>query len=102
VAERTVVWTSTAVLQRREIFKYWNKRTGSTVYSEKLIYLIKEKVELLLKFPFLGKETTYPETRESALGNFSVYYKITEKHIIITAFWDNRQNPDSLLEELLR
>ena len=102
MVKRVVIWTSTAAFQRREVLKYWNFRTGSTTYSEKLITIIKEKIDLLLKFPLSGKETIYPEVRESALGNFSIYYKVTDKQIIVTAFWDNRQNPDSLLEVIVK
>jgi hypothetical protein len=32
------------------------------------------------------------------MGHFSIFYKVTEKHLIITAFWDNRQDPKKLLE----
>ncbi len=39
MAKRTVVWSATAVKQRREILKYWTKRNGSTDYAEKLIKL---------------------------------------------------------------
>ncbi len=42
MAKRTVVWTETAVRQRREILKYWVKRNGSIIYAEKLIKLIAE------------------------------------------------------------
>ena len=30
MAKRAVVWTETAVKQRREILKYWVKRNGTT------------------------------------------------------------------------
>lgn len=32
------------------------------------------------------------------MGYFSIYYKITDEQLIITAFWDNRQDPKKLLE----
>jgi len=31
------------------------------------------------------------------MGNFSIYYKVSDQEIIITAFWDNRQDPKKLL-----
>lgn len=67
---------------------------------KKLIKLIKERLEIILEHPEAFKLTTYPETRESAMGNFSIYYKITETQLIVTAFWDNRQNPKTILELL--
>lgn len=100
MAKRIVVWTETASKQRREILRYWTVRNGSTTYAKKLIKLIKERLEIILEQPEAFKLTTYPETRESAMGNFSIYYKITETQLIVTAFWDNRQNPKTILELL--
>ena len=102
MAKRTVVWTETAARQRREILKYWTKRNGSTVYAEKLIRLTAKQTKTILKHPELFKFSEYPETRESALGHFSIYYKVTRTQIIITAFWDNRQDPKSLLDLLIK
>ena len=100
MAERTVVWTQTAVTQRREILKYWAKRNGSLRYPQKLIKLIKRRVEVIARNPLAFIETTYPGTRVSALGHFSIFYKVTEQNLIITAFWDNRQDPKVLYEIL--
>lgn len=100
MAKRTVVWTETAARQRREILKYWVKRNGSTIYAEKLIKLTASQIKSILSNPLLFKKADYPNTHESAMGHFSIYYKITPEHIIITAFWDNRQDPKSLLEIL--
>jgi hypothetical protein len=36
------------------------------------------------------------------MGNFSIYYKILNENIIITAFWDNRQNQKKLLKLSLK
>jgi plasmid stabilization system protein ParE len=100
MAKRTVVWTETAAQQRREILKYWTKRNGSTLYAEKLIRLTAKQTKIILSQPESFKLSDYPGTRESALGHFSIYYKITTEYIIITAFWDNRQDPKSLLKLL--
>ncbi len=100
MAERNVVWTATATKQRRAILKYWTLRNQSVQYAEKLIILINERIKLILVNPELFKLTTYPETRESAMGHFSIYYKIFADRIVITAFWDNRQDPKMLLEFL--
>ena len=34
------------------------------------------------------------------MGHFSIYYKLTKDKLIITAFWDNRQDPKKLLESI--
>jgi len=98
VAKRKVVWTETAARQRREIFEYWTLRNKSTAYAEKLIRQIAARVKVILIHPESYKTTIYPETRISAMGHFSILYKLTDEQLIITAFWDNRQNPQKLIE----
>ena len=98
MAKRNVVWTETAAIQRREILKYWTIKNGSIQYAEKLIKLIAERIDNILKHPESFKSTEYSETRVSAMGHFSIYYKFTSEQLIITAFWDNRQDPKKILE----
>lgn len=100
MAERKIIWTQTAVRQRKEILTYWTKRNGNTNYSLKIIRQTKERLASVIEYPFSGKQTNHLSTLEAAMGNFSIYYKVTEEHIFITAFWDNRQDPDKLLDLL--
>jgi plasmid stabilization system protein ParE len=100
MAKKSVVWTETAIQQRREILKYWTIRNKSTAYAEKLIDLINERIKLISQNPETGKLTNHLDTREAAMGNFSIYYKNDDAKIIITAFWDNRQNPEKLVKLL--
>lgn len=100
MVKRKIVWTETAVKQRREILRYWTDRNKSTFYAEKLIALIRQRVITIQHNPLAFKATSYPETRESAMGHFSIYYKITDQEIIVTAFWDNRQDPAKVLQLL--
>jgi hypothetical protein len=32
------------------------------------------------------------------MGHFSILYKLTEDRLIITSFWDNRQDPKKLID----
>lgn len=98
MAKKSVVWTDTAIKQRREILKYWTVRNKSTAYAEKLIELIKERINLIIKNPNAGKPTNHLNTREAAMGNFSIYYKIIGSKVFITSFWDNRQDPEKLVK----
>ena len=100
MAKRAVVWTKTAARQRREILKYWVRRNGTTTYAEKLIKLTSEQIKIIQSNPKLFKMADFPDTHVAALGHFSIYYKFTKDHIIVTAFWDNRQDPKSLLDLL--
>jgi hypothetical protein len=45
MAKKSVIWTETAIKQRREILKYWIVRNKSKAYSEKIIEQIKERVQ---------------------------------------------------------
>ena len=42
-----IIWTNTAVIQRRKILGYWTKRNKSVTYSKKLILEIAERVQFL-------------------------------------------------------
>jgi len=95
-----VFWTKTAVAQRNNIFEYWNRRNCSNTYSSKLRLIINKNIELLRKYPELGVITDYGEHRTLAIGNFNLFYKFNEECIIITAFWDNHQDPNKLLKIL--
>ena len=98
IVKRSVVWTETAAKQRREVLKYWTVRNGSTRFAEELIKLTSERIQIILQNPESFKSTTYSETRESAMGHFSIYYKFGKGKLIVTAFWDNRQDPKNLLK----
>jgi len=98
VAKRKIVWTETAAKQRREILEYWTTRNKSTAYAEKLLKFIAVRIKVISTHPESYKMTIYSETRISAMGHFSILYKFNQEQIIVTAFWDNRQDPKKLLE----
>lgn len=100
MAKRSVVWTKLARRQRREVLKYWTNRNHSTAYSEKLVLQILERTKLIAKKPLIYRETNFPNTRVASMGHYSLFYKVTDNKIIVTAFWDNRQDPNHLLEIL--
>ena len=100
MAKRTVVWTFTASKQRRDILKYWTIRNNSTLYAEKLIKLIKDRISTISKNPTAFKSTTFQDVRVSSLGHFSIYYKTTDKELIVVAFWDNRQDSKKILKDI--
>ncbi|MBW7870964.1 MAG: type II toxin-antitoxin system RelE/ParE family toxin [Flavobacteriia bacterium] len=100
MAELNVIWTKTADLQFVGILEYWVKRNKSNTFSKKLVKLVSERTKQIAETPLIYKATDFPDTRVASLGNFSIYYKISDKNIIITAFWDNRQDPKKLLKIL--
>ncbi len=100
MAKRNVVWTRTADIQLVGVLEYWVERNKSNTYSKKLLKLVTQRTLQIAKYPFLYKKADFKDTRISSLGNFSIYYKIFESEIVITAFWDNRQDPKKLLQIL--
>lgn len=100
MAKRTVVWTRTADIQFVGILEYWVKRNKSNSYSKKLLGLVAEKTKQIADTPFIYKSTDFKDIRVASMGNFSVFYKVTDEQIIVTAFWDNRQDPKALLKIL--
>jgi plasmid stabilization system protein ParE len=101
MAKRDIIWTKTADLQFVGILEYWVKRNKSASYSKKLLKLVSTRTNQISEKPFIYRSTDFKDIRVSVLGNFSIYYRVNDKQIIITAFWDNRQDPKKLLEALL-
>jgi plasmid stabilization system protein ParE len=100
MAKRKIVWTETAAKQRREILRYWTERNQSTAYAEKLIEITAKHLKVISKNPEAFKESEIDEVHESAMGHFSLYYKINSDQIIVMSFWDNRQDPKKLLKAI--
>ena len=86
MAERTVRWTRTADIQFAGILEYWVKRNTSNKYSKKLIKIVAERTEQIAETPFIYKSVDFKYTRVASLKNFSIFYKVTDEEIIITAF----------------
>jgi plasmid stabilization system protein ParE len=100
MAGRNVIWTRTADLQFVGVLEYWVKRNKSATYSKKLVKLVSERTREIAEKPLIFVATDFEGIRVASLGNYSIYYKITDKDIIITSFWDNRQDPKKLLQLL--
>jgi plasmid stabilization system protein ParE len=100
MAQLSIFWTETAIRQRNYIFEYWIERNKSNIYAKKLNQKIKERTDLLKLNPDLGKKTEFKNTRAVSLGHYSILYEKYNSKIIVTGFWDNRQEPGKLLNHL--
>ncbi|WP_179020152.1 type II toxin-antitoxin system RelE/ParE family toxin [Winogradskyella forsetii] len=98
MAQRNVIWTRTADIQFVGLLEYWVNRNKSATFSKKLVGFVTKHTKEIAKTPFIYKTADFKDIRVSSLGNFSIYFKPTETSIIIYAFWDNRQNPKTLLD----
>jgi len=95
-----VFWTNNAILQRDHIFDYWNNRNQSKAFSRKLNLSINQNIEVLQLAPFVGKQIENLESRILVIRNYSLIYEIDTHKIFILSFWDNRQDPKTLLKHL--
>ena len=100
MAKRALVWTETAAKQRRFILEYWNENNTSTDYSEKLIVEIRRRLDTLVQFPESGRKTEFHNTFVTSLVHYSIFYQLQKMKLIITGFWDNRQDPIKLVKLL--
>jgi toxin YoeB len=64
------------------------------------VRLVSERTRQIAKNPFIYKKTDFKAIRVASVGNFSIYFKVTDERIIVYAFWDNRQDPKNLLKIL--
>jgi len=93
---RKVVWSLRAQNDRKQIFTYWNKQNNSNIYSKKLNILFVEAVDLILKFPSIGKLTNDQSARIKVVDNYLIIYEEINDLIFILTIWDSRQNPNEL------
>ncbi len=89
---KQIVWTTRAREDRKRIFEYWNSHNKSTIYSTKLNVLIKQSLNLTCKYPQLGKKTVFDQVRLQIIRNYLLFYKITDRDIVILSIWDGNQD----------
>ena len=93
---RQIIWVERAQKERIEIFKYWNNRNGSFIFSKKLNELIKESLKLISNHPMIGKRSDKENIRVKVLRDYLIIYEISVNKIIVLSIWDCRQNPEDL------
>lgn len=93
---RRVIWVLQAQKDRKEILAYWKDRNKSVAYSKKLDKLFREALQLIAKYPFIGKPTNKKNIRIKIVRNYFLIYEITAKEIVVLRIWDSRQNPKKI------
>jgi len=93
---KRIIWSKIAIKSRDEILEYWSQRNRSRRYSIKLSKVFQRAINNLQGFSSLGKKTNRVNTRECIVINYSIFYEVTKKEIIILLIWDNRRNPKDL------
>lgn len=98
-------WTEKAKRQLKEIIQFYiNEEAFRTV--ENLQEEINSAVSLLAAFPNLGhleedlKRNKYIHRSIIIRKHYKIIYTLITEEIIITAFWDVRQDPEILYNSL--
>jgi len=96
VAQRKIIWTQTAGNQLRSLLEFWTTNNESNRYALKLLDLVEENLSGIAIRPERSPESVFPNTRVAAMNHYSIYYEFSDQLIVVTAFWDNRQDPQKL------
>lgn len=90
---KEIIWSRLAHQNRIEILEYYIIRNQSVSYSLKLNQIFIETVELISKYPRIGKKTNYPNVRVKVVKHYLFTYRETLDAIEIITIWDARQDP---------
>ena len=100
MAKLKIIWTETALQLKRNILTFWIEKNKSTVFARKLNNLIFKRVKLIADTKVQFQKIQNSDIYVSNLGEYSILYRMDEKNLYILAIWNQKQNPDDLIEIL--
>ena len=92
MAQRKIVWTKKANIERKEILEYWIYKNKSARFSKKLNLLFVESLKQICIYPNIGRKTSDEKTKVIIVRNYLIFYEFNEKEIIVQSVWDGRRN----------
>lgn len=93
-----IIWAKEAETDYIGTLNYWIQHNQSVSYSQKIISEVETIEEMLSENPSSGTKTHFKDTyKVKILKYFHLYYQISDKVVEIVSFWDNRRNPNNLL-----
>ena len=78
---KRVIWAPQAVADRIQILDYWYKRLGTKDYSVRLDEMFREVIQLLSRFPQLGRKLDDREERVFVKDHYQIFY-LNENQVI--------------------
>lgn len=97
---RKIVWSSKAKKEFDRTYNYWIKHNNSERYSLKMLDETLRIINIIFANPEVGEKIKLQKfsnhRRVLVLENFSVIYRVDESRIAISAFFDNRRNPEEM------
>lgn len=91
-----IVWSESALADRREIIRFWRKHTGSPGYPARLDSKFRDAIQLLAEFPEIGRAVEGRPERCFRVESFLILYRRRADELQIVRIWDVRRNPDLL------
>lgn len=93
---KRIIWAPEATADRIQILDYWYKRLGSKEYSVRLDEMFKETLQLLSRFPQLGRRVKKRDVQVFVKDHYQIFYLDQEDAIKVLHLWDSRRNPEDL------
>jgi hypothetical protein len=101
MARRKVIWSLNALRDLLEINAYYNYRNKSKIYSKKLNYEIKQRLQTLDLNIVLPQKTTVEKLFYFTHNHISVCFEINKNTLTVMLVIDERRSPE-LIEKLLK
>ena len=92
---KKIVWSRRAIKEFDDTSLFWEINNNSDVYSQKLLDETLIKINQIAENPLIGEKVGGNFRRVLVLQNFSIIYKVHKEKINISAFFDNRRNPEN-------
>lgn len=80
---RRIVWVYQAQKDRIQILTYWLNRNKSNTFGRKLDKNIRKSIDIISKYPLIGKPTYKPNIRIKIVADYFLIYEITDNEIIV-------------------
>jgi len=97
MAKKKIIWSHRAQSKLFEILEFYADRNRSKRYSIQLYKRFTKALNLLHKYPELGKKSEIEEVRGLIVGDYILFYEQTKEYFIIHTLWDCHQNPSDLI-----
>lgn len=93
---KQIVWTLKAKNELIEILDYWNHRNKSTIFSVKLYGFIDEQLNLISKYPTIGRMTDVNNVYVKVIQKYLLYYEIIDDTLFVLTIRHGSKNLKTL------
>lgn len=94
--DKQIIWTQKAEYELVDILRYWIDRNKSSTFSVKLNLLIEKELNLVSKFPGIGRPTDVANVRVKVIQNYLLYYEIIDDSLYVLTIRHQSRNPNTL------